>query len=304
MQNNLFSLKKQANINIFKTWSLFFYFFIIVIGAGYIFSQYFGNSTILYFAVGLSILMSFFSYWFSDKLVLTMTKAKPLNKERYPEIHKMIVNLCQKANLPLPKLYIVDEEAPNAFATGRDYKNSVVAVTKGLIQVLDKKELEGVLAHELSHIKNRDMLVSTMAVVLAGFITILSDIFLRSLIWGSISRDDRNNAGGAVLILALVGAILAPIGATLMRLAVSRKREFLADSSGSIITGNPEGLASALEKISSHATPMKVANNASAHLWISDPFKGMKKKNLATNIHKLFLTHPPTKERVQILRNR
>ena len=233
-----------------------------------------------------------------------MTKAKPLDKERYPEINEMIVNLCQKANLPLPKLYIVDEEAPNAFATGRDYKNSVVAVTKGLIQVLDKKELEGVLAHELSHIKNRDMLVSTMAVVLAGFITILSDIFLRSLIWGSISRDDRNNAGGAVLILALVGAILAPIGATLMRLAVSRKREFLADSSGSIITGNPEGLASALEKISSHATPMKVANNASAHLWISDPFKGMKKKNLATNIHKLFLTHPPTKERVQILRNR
>ena len=291
-------------MNMFKTWSLFFYFSIIVIGAGYISAQYFGNSNILYFAVGFSILMSFFSYWFSDKLVLKMTKAKPLNKEEYPEIHEMIVNLSRKAGLPLPKIYMVDEMAPNAFATGRNHENSVVAVTKGLIQVLDKKELEGVLAHELSHIKNRDMLVSTMAVVLAGFITILSDMFLRSMIWGSFSRNNRNNAGGAVLILALAGAVLAPIGATLMRLAVSRKRELLADSSGSLITGNPEGLASALEKISSHATPMKVANNASAHLWISDPFKGMRKKNLATNIHKLFLTHPPTRERVRILRGR
>ena len=304
MQNNLSSLKNQGRINMFKTWSLFFYFSLIVIGAGYIFSQYFGNSNILYFAVGFSILMSFFSYWFSDKLVLKMTQAKPLNKAEYPEIHEIIVNLCQKADLPLPKIYIVDESAPNAFATGRDYKHSVIAVTKGLVQVLNKKELEGVLAHELSHIKNKDMLVSTMAVVLAGFITILSDIFLHSLIWGSFSRDDRNSAGGVVLILALAGAILAPIGATLMRLAVSRKREFLADSSGALISGNPEGLASALEKISSHATPMRAANNASAHLWISDPFKGMRKKNLATNIHKLFLTHPPTRERVRILRGR
>jgi len=204
--------------------------------------------------------------------------------------------------LPMPKIYLIREAQPNAFATGRNPAHAVVAVTEGLLERLDRSELEGVIAHELSHIGNRDMLLSTVIVVLVGFISILSDIFLRSSFFGFGGRRDREDGGQAQAVLMLVGivlAVLAPLAAMLIQLAISRKREFLADTSGALLTRYPEGLASALEKISADPTPMRVANNTTAHLWLDDPFKGRKKISW---FHKLFLTHPPVEDRIKALR--
>lgn len=231
-----------------------------------------------------------------------MAKAEPIEKKNAPELYNIVENLCITAGLPLPKIYLVREAQPNAFATGRNPERAVVAVTEGLLERLDRSELEGVLAHELSHIGNRDMLLSTVIVVLVGFISILSDMFLRSSFFGFGGRRDREGGGQAQAIMMLVGiilAILAPIAAMLIQLAISRKREFLADTSGALLTRYPEGLASALEKISKNPTPMQVANNTTAHLWLDDPFKGKKKTGW---LHKLFMTHPPVEERVKALR--
>jgi heat shock protein HtpX len=194
----------------------------------------------------------------------------------------------------------MDEQAPNAFATGRNPEHAVVAVTRGLLQKLNRSELEGVLAHELSHIGNRDMLISTAVVVLVGFISIISDIFLRSMMWGGgRSRDDRGNAGAILLIIGVALSIIAPIAATLMQLAISRKREFLADASGALLTRYPEGLASALEKIGGYRAPMRRASHATAHLFIANPFGA---QNLQGAVSKWFMTHPPIGERVSALR--
>jgi len=231
-----------------------------------------------------------------------MAKAEPIEKKASPELYNIVENLCITAGLPLPKIYLVREQQPNAFATGRNSQHAVVAVTEGLLERLDRSELEGVLAHELSHIGNRDMLLSTVIVVLVGFISIISDMFLRSRFFGGFRSRDSRDSGRAGAILMLVGialAILAPIAAILMQLAISRKREFLADSSGALLTRYPEGLASALEKISSDQTPMRVANNTTAHLWLDDPFRGEKKTSW---LHKLFMTHPPVEERIKALR--
>lgn len=280
-----------AESNIRRTRLLLTSFFIFVIGIGYLFSYLFGSSQILYFAVIFSVVMSFISYWYSDKIVLAMSKAKPITKESHPEVYQITENLCQKANLPLPKIYLIKELQPNAFATGRNKNHAALALTEGLLAKLNREEIEGVIGHELSHIQNKDMLLQTMVVVLVGFVAILSRWFMYSTIFGG----RRNREGGNILaILGMVAAILAPIAATLIQLAISRKREFLADTSSAHLTKNPEGLALALEKISSDRTPMKVAQEATAHLYISNPFRG-------NGIAKLFMTHPPVEERVKAL---
>jgi heat shock protein HtpX len=239
------------------------------------------------------------SYWYSDKLVIKMTGAQPATRELHTDLINVVENLSITAGLPMPKVYVVNDPAPNAFATGRDPEHAVVAATSGLLAILNKTELEGVMAHELSHVGNRDMLVSTVAVVLAGFVAILADILMRSMMFGGGDRD--NKAGILFLVLGIAGMILAPIAAQMIQMAISRKREFLADASGALLTRYPEGLASALEKIQQYSQPMRRANNATAHLFIADPF-GNQKKSLTQKISGLFQTHPPAAERIKILR--
>lgn len=293
------TLYTQQGKNIRKTWFLMAVFFVLVILVGWFVSMYFGNPLLLYIAVGFALVMNIGSYWYSDKLVVKMTGAKPVKREEHRELWNIVENLAITAGLPMPKVYIVNDPAPNAFATGRDPEHAVVAVTSGLLEMLERNELEGVIAHELAHIGNRDMLVSTVAVVLAGFIAIIADILMRSMIFGGGNRD--NKAGTIFLILGIIGIILAPIAAQLIQMAISRKREYLADASGALLTRYPEGLASALEKISRYSRPMKRANNATAHLFIADPF-GSNKQSFSQKISNLFQTHPPAGDRIRILR--
>ena len=295
------NLYTHRSSNIFKTWLLFTLFFGIVIGIGWFFSMVYGDASILMIAVTFSVIMSVASYWYSDKIVLGLARAKPADMRSHPELYRVVENLAITAGLPMPKLFIVDEKAPNAFATGRDANHAVVAVTEGLLERLDRSELEGVIAHELSHIGNRDMLVSTAAVVLVGFISLAADFFMRSLWFRSFSGGgDRDRGGNAIILIAgVAGAILLPLAAMLIQLAISRKREFLADASGALLTRYPDGLASALQKIAADPTPLRSAHSATAHLWLSNPFKGKQKTSF---IYKLFLTHPPVEERVAALR--
>ena len=282
--------------NVRKTWFLMGAFLALFIAVGYGASWYLNSPGILYICIVFALLMNIGSYWFSDKLVLSMTHARPATREEFPDLWNTVENLSITAGLPMPKVYVVNDPSPNAFATGRDPAHAVVAATTGLLSILDRSELEGVIAHELSHIGNRDMLVMTVAVVLAGSLAMLADFFMRATFHGG----DRNR-GPLALVLAIVGIILAPIAAQLMQLAISRKREFLADASGALLTRYPEGLASALEKISTYARPMTHANHATAHLFISDPFGG-EKRTLGSRISGLFQTHPPAGDRVRILR--
>ena len=267
----------------------------IVIGLGWILSYEFQSSLILYVSIGFSLIMNIWAYWFSDKTVLKMTNAREVSFEEAPELHRIVENLAITAGLPKPKVFIVNDPAPNAFATGRNKHHAVVAVTTGLLDILDKNELEGVIAHEMSHIGNNDMLVSTVAVVLVGFITIASDILLRGSTFGR--SDKRSN--GLILILGLIFAMLMPIVGSLLRMAISRKRELLADATGAMLTRYPEGLASALEKIHSHSSKMRTANHATAHLFIANPF-GLKRTR--TYVNNLFMTHPPVELRIKLLR--
>lgn len=271
----------------------------LVIGIGWGLSWYYGNAFILYIAVGLAIVMNVYSYWYSDRLVVKMTRAVPADPSQYRELHRILENLAITAGLPKPRLYVVNDPAPNAFATGRDPAHAVVACTTGILALLDRTELEGVLAHELSHVGNRDMLVSTVAVVLVGFVAIVADLFLRMQLFGG-GRD--RNMHPLVLVLGLVFAVLAPIAASLIQLAISRKREFLADASGALLTRYPEGLASALQKISRYHAPMQHASHATAHLFIANPFGGTG-RGIGASMNRLFATHPPVEERVAALRN-
>lgn len=277
-------------------------FFLVVMTIGWVFSQVYGNPSILVIAVLFSIIMSFGSYWWSDKIVIMTTGARPLRDEEAPEVHNIIENLCITAGLPKPRIYIVDSPQPNAFATGRNAEHAVVAVTTGILRIMNRTELEGILAHEMSHIGNRDMLISTVVVVLVGFIQLLSDMFLRSMWWGRMGGGDRdNNSSHAIfLLIGVVLAILAPVAGLLMQLAVSRRREYLADTSGALLTRYPEGLASALEKLAADHTPMRQANHATAHLWLDDPYQGKEKKT--SFITRIFMTHPPIEERIKRLR--
>lgn len=290
------TLYTQQASNIRKTWLLMGFFLVFVIAIGYGISWYLGNPFILYIAVAFALIMNVGSYWYSDKLVLRMTSAVPADPTEHRELINIVENLAITAGLPMPKVYVVNDPAPNAFATGRNPEHAVVAATTGLLQILDRNELEGVMAHELAHVGNRDMLVMTVAVVLAGFIAILADFFMRTLMFGG-DRDRHP----AFLILGIVGIILAPIAAQLIQVAVSRKREYLADASGALLTRYPEGLASALEKISNTARPMQKASHATAHLFISDPYSGTK-QSIGQKIGGLFQTHPPAQERIARLR--
>lgn len=296
------NLYTHRDLNIRKTWALFGIFLILIIGLGWLFSRIYNNSAILYFAVFFSVLTSVISYWYSDRIVLTMARAVPVSRENAHELYNIVENLCITAGLPVPKIYIIDEAAPNAFATGRNPEKSVIAVTRGLLEKLNKTELEGVIAHELSHIGNRDMLLSTVVVILVGFVSIISDIFWRSAFWGRKQDDRRDSSSNILLILGIVFSILAPISAMLIQLAISRKREFLADASGALLTRYPEGLASALQKIAADSTPLSVARDATAHLWLSNPFNYQRKRNKISWLHELFMTHPPIEKRIMALR--
>src|SRR6187551_181422 len=266
------TLYTHQSENIRKTWIIFTLFLIVVIGVCYVFARAYANPSILYFGVVFSLLMNVIGYWYSDKIVLGMSGAKPASREENRELYTTVENIAITAGLPLPKIYIINDPAPNAFATGRDKEHAVVAVTTGLLAMLTKTELEGVIAHEMSHIGNRDMLLSTVVVVLVGLLTIVSDMFLRSMMWGGgrRDRDEGGNIQGIFMIVGVVLAILSPIIAMLMQLAISRKREYLADTSGALLTRYPEGLASALEKIGKYDKPMQRVSNATAHLFISD----------------------------------
>ncbi len=294
------NLYQERSANIRRTFLLIGFFLILVIGIGYAVSWYFNQPWILYGAAAFAILTNFYAYWASDKLVLKLTKARPAKREEFFDLYTVTENLAITAGLPMPKLYVIDDTTPNAFATGRNEKHGVVVASTGLLALLTRPELEGVIAHELSHIKNRDILVMTIAVVLTGFVAMAADIMLR-MSHGGGDRD-RGSLGVLVFILAIVGVILAPILAKLTQLAISRRREFLADASGALLTRYPEGLASALKKIGAHPNPMRAANVATAHLFIDDPFHtddGTTHK--VTWIERMFATHPPIADRIKAL---
>jgi heat shock protein HtpX len=290
----------EKDSNVRKTWFIMAAFLVLVIAIGYAISWYLDSPIILYIAVIVAVLTNIYSYWNSDKIALSLTHAYEADPAQYMELHRLVENLAITAGLPKPRVYIVDDPAPNAFATGRDPEHAVVAVTTGILAILDRSELEGVIAHELSHVGNRDILVGTVAVVLAGFVAIISDFFLRFMFYGGGGRRDRD-LPPIFLILGLVAIVLAPIAATLIQLAISRKREFLADASGALLTRYPEGLANALIKISQYGRPMQHASNATAHLFIANPF-GPSEKSFGHWLNGLFSTHPPVEERVAALR--
>ncbi|RJQ13426.1 zinc metalloprotease HtpX [Candidatus Parcubacteria bacterium] len=293
------NLYEYKDSNIRKTWLLFTFFLIFIIALGFIISRAMGTNAVLIVAVVFSSSMSIISYWYSDKIVLRLAGAREIKKQDAPELYRIIENLSITAGLPTPKVFIIQDAAPNAFATGRDAEHAVVAVTTGLLDVLEKPELEGVIGHELSHIGNRDMLISTVVVVLVGFVALLSDFFLRSL-WfrGFGGRSDRSQVGGIFLLIGIILAILSPLIATLIQLAISRRREFLADTSSALLTRYPEGLISALRKIDRSPHQLRRASSATAHMYIANPFKG---GDALHGLHKLFLTHPPVEERVKSL---
>lgn len=312
--NIFMTLYTSKSANIRKTWFLMAMFFGVVIAIGWMFSHVYGNPAILYIAVVFSVTMNIASYWLSDKIVLKLHRAEPADMKLNPELYRILENLTIAAGLPMPKFYIINDPAPNAFATGRNPQHAVVVVTSGLLEKLDRTELEGVLAHELSHVGNRDMLVSTVAVVLVGFISILSDMFMRSLWWGRMfgNREENESGGGILIVVGIVLSILAPIIASLIQLAISRKREFLADSSGALLTRYPEGLISALKKIADYPRPIRTATNATAHLFFENPFgadsprshlggAGRGSASKTPWLVKLFSTHPPIEERIRAL---
>lgn len=296
---NLYTLQSS---NVRRTWLLFVVFFLVVGALGYAISMYYGDPTFLIGALIFSIVYAFISYYSSASIALSLAKAQPVTKQDNPMLYNVVENLTIAAGLPMPKLYITPELQINAFATGRDPQHAAVAVTQGALQRLDKNELTGVLAHELSHVGNRDILVSTVAAVLAGIISLIADIFLRSLFFGGFGGRGRggNNGGEAqeiFFIAAIVLSILAPIGTMLIQLAISRRREALADASGVLLTRYPEGLISALQKIQLDTTPMQTAKDSTAHMWLDTPFKGKG----ASWWHTLFATHPPIEQRIKAL---
>lgn len=296
------NIYSAISTNVWKSWAIMILFVIFATTVAFVIGKATGYGPSYSFIVfPIAIFSSVGSYFFSDKLVLSTSGAKEIKKDDAPELFRIVENLSIGDGVPMPKVYIIDDPSPNAFATGRGPKHASVAVTTGILETLNKAELEGVLAHELSHVKNYDTRLMAITAVLVGFIALLADIFLRNLFWGGMSRrDDEDNRGqGAFLIIGIVLAVISPIIASLIQLAISRKREFLADASGALLTRYPEGLASALEKISKDQRPLHTASNATAHLFIVNPFKG---KNIQNSLNSLFSTHPPIEERIKILR--
>lgn len=285
---------EQIAANKRKTFLLITFFFLVVIGLGWFIGVYMGYGYwVFVLAVGYSIISALISYYQGDKIALKTSGAQKIKEENFPELYRLVENLTITAGMPMPDVYVIDSPALNAFATGRNPENASIAVTTGLIRKLEDEELEGVLAHELSHIENYDILIMTLTVVLVGTIALLADLFLRMRIFGFGGNSERKN--GVMAIIGLVLILVSPIIAQLIKLAISRKREYLADASAVDLTRYPEGLASALEKISSSDKQLDTASSATAHLFISNPFK---KKFWS----KLFSTHPPAEERIEKLR--
>jgi heat shock protein HtpX len=276
-------------------------------GIGYLFGYFFGGGLFgLVLALGIAVVMSFASYRYGDRIVLRVSRARPAGEQEYPKLHNLVEGLAIAGGIPKPDLYVIPEQAPNAFATGRNPEHASVAVTQGLLDMMNRVELEGVLAHELSHVKNRDMLVNTLAATLVGVVVLLAGWMRWGMFWGGMGRGrDRGGGGGGnpaaivFLILAVVAIVLAPLAAQLIRLAVSRRREFLADADGALLSRYPPGLASALRKIGAASNTMRVANNATAHLWFSQPSRAVGEGH--SRIERLFSTHPPIDERIRIL---
>lgn len=282
---------------------LIFIFLIVIIGMGFIFAQAYQQPSLLIGAVIFSTVSALISYYFSDSITLALSGAKEINRQSAPELFRLLENLTIAAGLPMPRVYIIEDSAPNAFATGRSPEHAVVCVTTGILAKLEKVELEGVIAHELSHIGNYDIRVMTLVVVLVGTLTLLADWFLRiSFFGGRRSRDDKGNLGAILAVIGILLAVLSPLIATLIKLAVSRQREYLADASGVLLTRHPEGLARALEKISMDREPLEAANKATAHLYIVNPLKNLKGDSSVGWFTNLFNTHPPIEDRIKRLR--
>ncbi|KKR55920.1 MAG: Protease HtpX-like protein [Candidatus Curtissbacteria bacterium GW2011_GWA1_40_47] len=297
----------QISSNRLKTWLIMLIFAFFITFIVFIFTNalgFRGPSALGFSGIALIIagIMNFFSYYYSDKMIMTISGAKQIPKKDNPTLFRTVENLCIASGLPMPKIYIIDDSAPNAFATGRDPKHAAIAFTTGILDKLSKLELEGVTAHELSHVGNYDTRLMTIVSILVGSVALLTDFFIR-ITWlggGRRDRDENSSASGIIMVIALVMAILAPIIATLIQLAISRKREFLADASGALLTRNPDGLADALLKIFKDKEPLEVANKATAHLYIVNPFKNPHK--LVGTFANLFNTHPPIEQRVKALR--
>lgn len=270
-----------------KTILLMFVFVALIGAIAYAFSLYFSDNSIVVFALVFSVMYALVGYFASARIALTMNGAKPIAKKDAPELYRVVENLAIAGGIPTPEVYIMDDPSPNAFATGRDPKHSYVAVTSGLLEIMDKTELEGVIGHELSHVRNYDIRVMAITAALVSVIAILSDMLIRMSIWGG---DDNDNQYG--IFIAIAVAIITPLIAWLVQLAVSRKREYLADASGAELTRYPEGLASALRKLQVYGKPMKRASTATSHLFISNP---LSKKGIASS---LLSTHPPLEERI------
>jgi len=298
------TLWTQADQNKRRSWLLIFFFILIVIGIGWLFAYYYNSYGILIFAIAVALIQSSVSFFSGDSIILATSGAQEIKKSDNPELWRIVENLAITAGLPMPKVYIIPEPVPNAFATGRDPKNASIAVTTGLLERLNKQELEGVIAHEMSHVGNYDIRVMTIVAILVGVIAVISDIFIRSRWFGFGRRDDRDNQGGQLIaLLSIVAAILAPIIATIIQLAISRKREYLADGDGALLTRYPDGLANALEKISKYNQPLAHASSATAHLYIANPLgKEEKDSQNESFFAKILSTHPPIKERIKILR--
>ena len=296
------TLYTQQSKNIWRTWLLMSLFFIVIIVLGFAISYAYDSPDILYIAVIFAVGMNIMSFWYSDKIVLKTSGAVAADKSRYIDLYEVTENLSITAGLPMPKLYVIADPAPNAFATGRDKNHAAIAVTSGLLSMMNRNELEGVVSHEMSHIGNRDTLLQTVVVILVGFVALLSNFFIRMGMFGV--GGNRRNGGNVQLIAFVIGivlAILSPLAAVLIQLAISRKREFLADASGALLTRYPEGLASALKKISAYdGKPLARASHATAHLYISDPYPATETKK-KSGLSKLFMTHPPVEERIAAL---
>jgi heat shock protein HtpX len=286
----------QIGSNKRKTWLLMSLFVGLIVGLGWVFGQLYDPS-LLYVAVIFSVLMSFGSYWWSDKVALAVSGAREVEKADAPELYRLVENLAITAGIPTPRVYMIDDSAPNAFATGRDPDHAVVAVTTGLVDKLEKNELEGVLAHEFAHIGNYDIRLMTIVSVMVGLIALLADFFFRLALFGG---RDRGNTHPLVYVIGFALALLSPLIAMFIQLAVSRRREYLADATGALLTRYPEGLASALEKISKDREPLEVANKATAHLYFANPLKNH--HDAIGWFAGLFNTHPPAEERIKRLR--
>lgn len=297
------TIYEQVANNKIRTYLIIGVFIILTSGFFYLIGKYFEESPGGYFIAGFgfSLFSAVGSYFYSDKIVLSTVGAQPADKKRFFDLYTVTENLSIASGIPMPRIYVVDDPAPNAFATGRDPKHAVICATTGLLARLDRAELEGVIAHELSHVKNYDILVTSMVAVLVGTIALASDWIMRSLWWGG-NRDSENRSRGPVgFALLLIALVLVPIVATLIQLAVSRRREYLADASGALLTRYPEGLARALEKISADPHVMQSATTSTAHMFISNPFK--KGTRATSMLTELFSTHPPAAERIKILRS-